>query len=249
MRTKFTSLMTRRRSCSTTLIQQLSHSSLFFHSVFTVIPKFARVPRGNDNDLTVSGDEFDFVGDLQSVSVCHFSVFSSVHPLTSMSIQVIPLGPHLMDSFISSAHPPYVHLSGLALNCNKEKATFTLDINMWVLSLIKTEQNPPRRASASFLCHIEDSPKYKNSPKPTPYEKRFVTVHGYITGVIYNNGSEDPQEGIEGYIVAVKLIDFLGSLAEPSGGKAGSAILNKLDAGEQYFFSFDLFTYSWAIFC
>jgi len=104
MRTKSTSLMTRRRSCSTTLIQRLSRSSLFFHSVFTVLPKFARVPRGNDNGLTVSGDEYDFVGDLQSVSVCHFSVFSSVHPLTSMSIQVIPLGPHLMDSFISPAH-------------------------------------------------------------------------------------------------------------------------------------------------
>ena len=40
-------------------------------------------------------------------------------------------------------------------------------------------------------------------------------------------------------------------IAEPSGGKAGtgSAIPNKLDTGEQYFFSFDPFTYSWVIFC
>ena len=106
------------------------------------------------------------------------------------------------------------------MNCNKEDATFMLDIDMWVSSLIKTETKPLRRASAPFFCHIADSPKYKFSPKPTPYEKRFVTVHGYITNVVYVNGS--PAEGIERYVVNVKLIDFLGGLAEPSGGKEGT---------------------------
>jgi hypothetical protein len=42
--------------------------------------KFARVPQGNDNGLTVSGEEYDFVGDLQSVHICHF-LFSSFHPI------------------------------------------------------------------------------------------------------------------------------------------------------------------------
>jgi len=150
-------------------------------------------------------------------------------------LQVVPLGPHEEGSFITVAHPPYVHLSGLALNCKKDEATFTLDIDLWVSSLIKTEQKPARRASAPFLCHIADSPKYKNSTKPTPYEKRFVTVHGYITGVIYNN-PQDSDQGIERYIITVKLIDFLGGLAEPSGGKEGSVIPNKLDSKQYLFF-------------
>ena len=112
--------------------------------------------------------------------------------MTLLSIlQVVPLGPHEEGSFITVAHPPYVHLSGLALNCKKDEAAFTLGIDLWVSSLIKTKQKPARRASAPFLCHIADSPKYKNSTKPTSYEKRFVTVHGYTTGVIYNNPHQE----------------------------------------------------------
>ena len=44
---------------------------LSFLSMRTRVFQFARVPKSNDNGLTVSGDDYDFVGDVQLVSAYH----------------------------------------------------------------------------------------------------------------------------------------------------------------------------------
>jgi hypothetical protein len=47
--------------------------------------------------------------------------------------------------------------------------------------------------------------------KPTPYNNRFVAVHGYITGIVLKVGSGTT---IEAFKITVDSIEFLG--AEPS---------------------------------
>lgn len=110
------------------------------------------------------------------------------------------------------------------MNCNRTNASFTLDIDVWVSSLLKVEPGttPPPKPIAAYLCSIPDSPKYKYGNKPTPYEKRFVAVHGFITGkTTANDGT------VERFKLNIDQVDFLGSLNDVAGG--GSTVLNTLD--------------------
>jgi hypothetical protein len=118
----------------------------------------------------------------------------------------------------------YVHLSGLALNCNPSTTTFTFDIDVWVSSLrdAKDAASKSLRPVASVLCTILDSNKYRNG-KPMPYNRRYVSVCGYLTSAAFRN--EQREEGVTRFHVSVDQIAFLGQQSTPS-----TMIVNTLDS-------------------
>jgi len=153
-----------------------------------------------------------------------------MHALTLMT-QAIPLGDSIPEPF----HRPYVHLSGLASNCNQEAGNWTINIEPYVSATIKTEagEKPSvARPRAPFFCqHTEAHGRRK---KPTPYNNRFVAVQGYITDVIYKPGSET----VECFKVLVDCLEFLGAEPTSSSAVGGGRIANKLDSECFYLFSF-----------
>jgi hypothetical protein len=121
-----------------------------------------------------------------------------------------------------------MHLSGLALNCKPDKATFTLDVDVYVSSYKDARDGTGSnllRPTAPFLCKIPDSPKYKSGGKPMPYNRRYVSIVGALTDVTFING--DRHQGIERFHIIVDQIVFLG---QPSGSAGTGVMANTLDS-------------------
>jgi hypothetical protein len=67
--------------------------------------------------------------------------------------------------------------------------------------------NLPLRPITPVVCTIPDSPKYKNG-KPMLYNRRFVSVSGYLTSADFRNDRR--EDGIARFHVTVDHIVFLG---------------------------------------
>lgn len=128
----------------------------------------------------------------------------------------------------------YAHLSGLALNCDSENGTFTLDIDNWVSSLkdAKDPTSKPLKPIAPIFCTIPNSPKYKTG-RPVPYNRRFVSVSGFLTSADFRNNQR--EDGISRFHITVDHIVFLG---QPPSALAGNTFPNTLDCKWQPSFSF-----------
>jgi hypothetical protein len=57
---------------------------------------------------------------------------------------------------------------------------------------------------------VPDSPRYKASGKPIPYNRRFVSISGTLTDVIYKDPTA-PDPDIDHFVVTVEEIVFWGS--------------------------------------
>ena len=104
-------------------------------------------------------------------------------------------------------HRPYVHITGLAVNCNSTAGTWTANIEPYV-NFIKTEPGckPAVRPRAPFCCQHMELQGKMTWKKPAPYNNRFVAVHGYITGIVLKVGSGTT---IEAFKITVDSIEFL----------------------------------------
>ncbi|KAJ7671026.1 hypothetical protein B0H17DRAFT_1209171 [Mycena rosella] len=102
---------------------------------------------------------------------------------------IIPLGSPA-DLGIDPHQRAYVHLCGAVFNPNGDTTTFSLDADQYTVSFreaqkeAKDKHQPVPRSYFPADCIIPDSPHYANTKKPIPFNKRFVMLTGYITGVI-----------------------------------------------------------------
>ena len=106
----------------------------------------------------------------------------------------------------------------------KTRRLWSVNIEPYVSAVFKAEPGSKpvtARARAPFLCQHPAAQGSTTRKKPTPYNNRFVVVHGYITDVVFKEGS---SELIERFKVTVDNVEFLG--AEPA---SGITIANKLD--------------------
>ena len=105
-----------------------------------------------------------------------------------------------------------VHLAGLALNCNRNARTFTLDLNISVASYKKAKDanNQPVRPVVPIHCIIPHA--LKGTPVlPMPDNRCFVSVRGRLCNVIFRNNNR--HLGVESFHVVAEEIVFLGQLA------------------------------------
>jgi len=108
---------------------------------------------------------------------------------------------------IDACKPPFIHLTGVASNCQKETGTFVLEVEQYMSCLKSSNQDPGNAKPVStFSCYIPDSPKYKNG-KPTPFNKRYVSMSGFLTDVTMQRGKPDQ---IESFKIEVVNIVFCG---------------------------------------
>jgi len=106
----------------------------------------------------------------------------------------------------------------VASTCDPATGKFNVDVDIW-------HSATRSKVVTSFLCIIPDSPKYKLSGKPMPYNNRYISLSGYLTGIACKDGDPDT---IERFMVTVEDIVFMGTAAaEPS---AGSITPNSLDS-------------------
>ena len=81
---------------------------------------------------------------------------------------------------------PFIHVSGVATKCLKAESTFEVNVEQYiscVRSDLSTEKAGGNRLKpiTSFLCHIPDSPKYRNwRSKPMPTDNRWVSILGFL---------------------------------------------------------------------
>ncbi|KAJ3513796.1 hypothetical protein NMY22_g14932 [Coprinellus aureogranulatus] len=76
-----------------------------------------------------------------------------------------------------------VFASGLAMKCDRENGHFDLHLIIYVGGMPKVE-NIPRSHITTITIHCyfpADSPRWKGS-RPTPYDRRYVSVLGRLTG-------------------------------------------------------------------
>ncbi|KAF9536723.1 hypothetical protein CPC08DRAFT_811136, partial [Agrocybe pediades] len=158
---------------------------------------------------------YDFVGDIQWIL-----------PLTdpSLSIEDSMQGDDGSVFSIDPSHKAYIHVSGLALNCNKDKSMFELDIEHYISSMKDIKSSSSSKSSkprAPITCYIPDSPRYKVA-KPMPYNKCYVSVSGFLTDVLYVTGTTDL---VNRFFIEVDNIVFLGQHSSAS----ASTVPNTLD--------------------
>jgi hypothetical protein len=78
-------------------------------------------------------------------------------------------------------------------------------------SYASTKGGDDLKPATTFLCHIPDSPKYKDCGKPLPRDKCFVSLYGFITGV------DKSGDGlVERFRIDVDNISFCGQYIQPA---------------------------------
>ena len=107
-----------------------------------------------------------------------------------------------------------------------EAGSFTLDIDVWV-SASKDSSSPSFKPTAPFLCIIPDSPRYRSCGKPVPYNRRFVSVSGTLSNVVYKDPTAQDLE-IKRFVITVEDIVFLGQPSD-SPSTPAKPIPNALD--------------------
>ena len=140
--------------------------------------------------------------------------------------QIVPLTPPSSDcddnsSFsIDPAQRAYLHISGAAVNCDEKEATFDIEIDQYI-STLKNVKSSPSKFITPFSCSIPDSPRYKTG-KPVPYNRRYISISGFLTDVTY----EPDSDVVQRFHLKVENIVFL--------GQQTNTIPNSLDS--EFFF-------------
>ena len=140
--------------------------------------------------------------------------------------QIVPLTPPSSDcddnsSFsIDPAQRAYLHISGAAVNCDEKEATFNIEIDQYI-STLKNVKSSPSKFITPFSCSIPDSPRYKTG-KPVPYNRRYISISGFLTDVTY----EPDSDVVQRFHLKVENIVFL--------GQQTNTIPNSLDS--EFFF-------------
>jgi len=144
--------------------------------------------------------------------------------------QIVPLTPLSSDcdnntSFsIDPAQHAYLHILGVAVNCNEKEATFDVEIDQYI-STLKDVKSSPSKFVTPFSCSIPDSPRYKTG-KPVPYNRQYISISGFLTDVTYKPDSDVMQR----FHLKVENIVFLSQQCNVMG-----TIPNSLDSA--FFFS------------
>jgi hypothetical protein len=113
---------------------------------------------------------------------------------------------------------PYVHVTGVAMNCSKTTSTFEVTVEQYISSVrskhsTKDAGGGHLNAITTFVCHIPDSPRYQTwSGKPLPWSKRFVSLSGFLTGV----GRSGDGSEVEIFRIDVDNITFCGQYIPPA---------------------------------
>ena len=101
-----------------------------------------------------------------------------------------------------------MHVSGLAFDCDLDKGTFMIDVDVNV-SPYKNARNGggvnTLCPAAPFLCMIPES---RTHAKPMPHEGRFVSIIGTLTDVTFIQG--DRHQGVERFHIVVEHMASLG---------------------------------------
>jgi hypothetical protein len=159
------------------------------------------------------------MGTSGDILVCGCQISTEFHPLFP---QMIDLGPPQIlytapdDTAtalsINACQPPFLHIVGAAGDCQKDTSTFRLDVEQYITYNKDAVKNGTLSSSAkpftSFLCRFPDSPKYKQNKPPMPYNRRFVAVNGFLSGVKYVDDNE--ERGIELFLLDIDNIVFTG---------------------------------------
>lgn len=165
----------------------------------------------------------DIVGDLVYVRKFMFlnPFFSCLY---QFSLKAVPLP----ESVEPDSWYPYVHVSGMAGNPNKTAGTWSVTLEPYITSVIKSKPGtqPLQRPRASFACQHEA--KFINT-RPTPFHGRYLTMCGYLTDVVFKAEKSN-------YITSLKMtvdsLEFLGTEPAASSSANGTVIKNTLDSGE-----------------
>ncbi|KAF5318577.1 hypothetical protein D9619_010671 [Psilocybe cf. subviscida] len=132
----------------------------------------------------------------------------------------------LPESVEPDSRYPYVHVSGMAGNPNKTAGTWSVTLEPYITSVIKSEPGtqPLQRPRASFACQHEA--KFINT-RPTPFHGRYLTMCGYLTDVVFKAEKSN-------YITSLKMtvdsLEFLGTEPAASSSANGTVIKNTLDS-------------------
>jgi hypothetical protein len=149
---------------------------------------------------------------------------------------LIPLGAqsNCEDYQIDPCQRAYVHVSGAVNNVHQESGTFKLDVDHYISASkdLPKDSKKPIKPIAPISC--EFSARYQNRKKPVPFNRRYVSVSGFLTGVTYKQNSEDT---VERFIVSIEHIAFLGQQ-----GNSTSAIPNTLDS--RCYLPFEIWSFS-----
>ncbi|KAF8973246.1 hypothetical protein BDZ97DRAFT_1990551 [Flammula alnicola] len=179
--------------------------------LYLIYATFARMEDGVDIQPDLAVSEYKFVGDLQWVR------------FTSSEMNIMAATPFRIDP----RQRAYIHVSGMATNCQKDAGTFTLEIEQYVSALkdIKNAASKPIKPITPILCAFPDSPRFRNG-KPVPYNKRFISASGFLVDVAYKKESADI---VEYFMVTVDHIAFLGQANTNLNG----ALPNTLDTSSK----------------
>ena len=114
------------------------------------------------------------------------------------------------DFQIDPCQCAYVHISGAVNNVNKESATFKLDVEHYISAFrdLNDSNSKPTgiKPIAPFTCGF--SSRYQNRKKPVPFDRRYVSISGFLTDVTYKPNSE--LDIVERFMVSIDHIAFLG---------------------------------------
>ena len=111
------------------------------------------------------------------------------------------------------------------MNVQRSEAKFDLDIEQYVSSMkdvlkpASSQNAKPIKPIAPISCTIPDSPKYKGG-KPIPFNKRYVTVSGFLSDIMFNADIGTDSRKVEHFKIDVDSMVFLGQYvptATPTG--------------------------------
>lgn len=109
---------------------------------------------------------------------------------------------------------------------HKESETFKLDVEHYIFAFrdLNNSNSKPTgiKPIASFTC--EFSSRYQNRKRPVPFDRRYVSISGFLTNVMHKPNSEDI---VECFTVSIDHIAFLGQQG------TSTAIPNTLDSPYQ----------------
>lgn len=100
------------------------------------------------------------------------------------------------------------------MNCLKAEAMFEVTVEQYIscFKSCPSKDADLLKPATTFFCHIPDSPKYRNCSKPLPGNKRFVSLHGFLTRI---DRSGDGSE-VERFRIDVNNICFCGQYVQPA---------------------------------
>lgn len=129
------------------------------------------------------------------------------------------------------------------MNVQRSEAKFDLDIEQYVscmknaLKSASSQITKPIKPIAPISCTIPDSPKYKGG-KPIPFNKRYVTVSGFLSDIMFKEDISTGRE-VERFKIEVDNMVFLGQYvptATPTGTGLAQQCEFSLNASHNRYF-------------